>query len=55
MGDEQGRLYRVPVSPDHMAAVVRQGLQRDFTREEWEYYIGKQIPFESYYLKTYQP
>ena len=55
MGDEQGRLYRVPVSPDHMATVVRQGLQRDFTREEWEYYIGKQIPFESYYLKTYQP
>ena len=55
IGDEQGRLYRVPVSPDHMATVVRQGLQRDFTREEWEYYIGKQIPFESYYLKTYQP
>lgn len=55
MGDEQGRLYRIPVSPDHMATVVRQGLRRDFTQEEWEYYVGKQIPFESYYLKTYQP
>lgn len=33
-------------SPDHMAAAIRQELQRDFTREEWDYYIGNQIPFD---------
>lgn len=55
MGDEKGILQKIPISPDHMAAAIRQELQRDFTREEWDYYIGNQIPFESYSLKTSFP
>lgn len=48
MGDEQGGLYRIPVSPGHMADAIRNQLSRDLTREEWSYYIGSQIPYESY-------
>lgn len=55
MGDEKGILQKIPVSPDHMAYAIRQELQRNFTREEWNYYIGSQIPFESYSLKTSFP
>lgn len=55
MGDEQGRLCRIPISPEHMAAIIRAGLKRNFTREEWEYYIGRKVPFEFNSLKTQQP
>lgn len=49
MGDEQGGLYQFPFSPAYMADVILGRLVRNFTREEWEYYIGVRIPFESYY------
>lgn len=48
VGDEQGVLYRIPISPDHMADAICNQLPRDLTREEWDFYIGSQIPYESY-------
>lgn len=47
-GDENGNLYQLAVSPDSMAVYIRKNLPRNFTREEWTYYIGDRIPFETY-------
>lgn len=52
-GDEGGTLYRLSVSPDSMAACIKRNLLRDFTPEEWAYYIGNQIPFEHYTSKEH--
>lgn len=51
-GDGNGNLYRLSVSPEEMTAAVRQQLTRDFTQEEWLYYIGEGIPYETYTTKT---
>lgn len=48
VGDADGRLYRLSVSPDNMAAGIRKSLDRELTRQEWDYYIGKGIPYETY-------
>lgn len=50
-GDENGNLYRMCVSPDRMAANIKKNLPRNFTREEWAYYMGNQLPFEVYTSK----
>lgn len=47
-GDGNGTLYRLSVSPEEMAATVRKQLTRNFTPEEWQYYIGSGIPYETY-------
>lgn len=47
-GDEKGNLSLVSISPDYMAAQIRQHLSRDFTREEWDYYIGELNQYETY-------
>lgn len=51
-GDGNGTLYRLSVSPDEMAATVRKHLTRNFTPEEWQYYIGNGIPYETYITPT---
>lgn len=55
IGDEQGGFYCIPFSPTYMANTILEKLTRDFTLEEWEYYIGSQIPFQSYRSKLLQP
>lgn len=47
-GDGNGVFYQMSVSPDSMAARIRYKLPRNFTPEEWTYYMGSQIPFETY-------
>ena len=44
LGDETGAISSIKYSPDDMAGLVRYGLKRDFTDDEWNYYIGKNIP-----------
>lgn len=46
-GDENATLSRIVISPDIMAQQIRNGLKRDFTEDEWNYYIGENIPYES--------
>lgn len=46
VGDASGALMRIHLSPDQMARKIRESLQRDFTQEEWEYYMNAGIPFE---------
>ena len=47
-GDEKGNLSSVSISPDYMASEIRSRLTRDFTREEWDYYIGEVSAYETY-------
>lgn len=47
-GDADGNLYRMSVLPDSMATRIRHKLSRNFTPEEWTYYIGNRIPYETY-------
>ncbi len=43
-GDVKEVLFSVPV----MVSDTYKQLKRDFTTEEWNYYIGKKIPYESF-------
>lgn len=52
-GDENGVFYQLSVSPDSMAAHIKKNLSRNFTREEWTYYIGNRIPYEIYTSKEH--
>ena len=47
-GDESGSLSRIVISPFDMANKIKDNLKRDFTQDEWHYYVGSTIPFESY-------
>ena len=47
-GDQNGALTRTIISASMMAAKVRSSLSREFTRDEWNYYIGAGIPYETY-------
>ncbi len=43
-GDESGAVSRIMISPDEMAALIQNKLKRDFTDEEWLYYVGRNVP-----------
>ena len=32
------------ISPNEMAALIQRQLKRDFTDEEWAYYVGRNVP-----------
>lgn len=46
VGDESGTLSRIVISPSQMASKIRETLSRNFTLEEWNTYIGVNVPFE---------
>lgn len=43
VGDESGVVSRVLTSPNEMAQRVQNRLKRDFTDDEWNYYIGSNV------------
>lgn len=43
-GDETGAVSRIMISPNEMAALIQRQLKRDFTDEEWAYYVGRNVP-----------
>lgn len=47
-GDSDGYLYRLSISPDDMAETIRKRLSRNFTPQEWRYYIGDGVPYETF-------
>lgn len=47
-GDQKGNLSSISISPEHMATEIKKHLTRDFTQEEWEYYIGELSEYETY-------
>ena len=44
IGDESGAISHIMISPDRMAERIQKGLKRDFTDDEWNYYIGNNLP-----------
>ena len=51
MGDEKGNVSRVVVDPQRMADQIYQSLERNFTPEEWNLYIGEVSAYETYVSK----
>lgn len=48
IGDQNGNLSEALISVPIMVETVKKKLKRDFTESEWNYYIGPNIPFESF-------
>ena len=48
IGDYQGNVIETILSVPMMVDIIRGKLKRDFTQDEWNYYIGKNIPYESF-------
>lgn len=48
VGDQNGNLSTMLLSIPVMAERVKNQLKNDFTPNEWDYYIGKNVPFESF-------
>jgi WD40 repeat protein len=48
MGDAKGSLTAVNISVPLMVENVKKKLKRDLTTEEWNYFIGQSIPYESF-------
>jgi len=48
IGDAQGNITEALMSVPMMVDIIRGKLKRDFTKDEWNYYIGSKVPFESF-------
>lgn len=44
VGDESGSVSRLVTSPVDMVTKIRSRLKRDFTDDEWDYYVGAGVP-----------
>lgn len=49
VGDQRGNLSEVLVSIPMMVETVKKKLKRDFTQNEWNYYMGQTVPYESFF------
>ena len=52
MGDAKGGLTAVNISVPIMVEQVKKKLKRDLTTEEWNYYIGQSVPYESFLVNS---
>lgn len=48
MGDVKGNLTAVNISVPQMVDVIRKKIKRNLTTEEWNYYIGQDVPYETF-------
>jgi WD40 repeat protein len=48
LGDQKGNLSQVLISVPIMVDRIKHKLKRNFTQDEWNYYIGEKIPYESF-------
>ena len=44
VGEKSGTISRLMISPEQMAKVIQRNLKRDFTDDEWSYYVGANVP-----------
>lgn len=54
-GDQGGNLTRALISVQTMQQQLKAKLKRDLTREEWNYYIGRNVPYETFIRKEAKP
>lgn len=45
--DQKGNLTEAYIAVPMMVAKLKNQLKRNFTRDEWDYYVGKNIPYEN--------
>ena len=45
VGEHNGTVTRCLISLPKIAQRLRQNVKRNFTQEEWNYYVGKGIPY----------
>ena len=48
LGDVKGNLTAVNISVPQMVDVIRKKIKRNLTTEEWNYYIGQDVPYETF-------
>ena len=48
LGDQKGNLSEVLISVPMMVERIKHKLKRNFTKDEWNYYFGENIPYESF-------
>jgi WD40 repeat protein len=48
LGDQKGSLSQVLISVPMMVERIKHKLKRNFTQDEWNYFIGEKIPYESF-------
>lgn len=51
MCDAKGNLTSVNISIDKMVDTMKKKLKRNLTTEEWNYYIGPNVPYEAFVVK----
>jgi hypothetical protein len=45
---ENGQIQSIMVDPNQMAKMIHDNLKRDFTTDEWEFYVGAIAPYEQF-------
>lgn len=48
LGDYTGHIIKAPISVSEMVSRVKSNIQRDMTLEEWNYYVGRDVPYETF-------
>ena len=48
VGDAKGNLSVINISVPVMVDNIKKKLKRNLTREEWNYYIGQDVPYETF-------
>lgn len=46
-GDQKGNITEACISVPVLVNRLKNNIKRDFTREEWNYYVGRRIPYET--------
>lgn len=54
-GDQKGTLTESVISVPMMRKMLKDKVKRNLTREEWDYYIGRNIPYEAFIGKEARP
>lgn len=54
-GDQKGTLTQSLISVPRMRTMLKDKIKRNLTREEWDYYIGRNIPYEAFIGKEVRP
>jgi WD40 repeat protein len=53
-GEYNGNITEYLISMSKIAQRLRQNVKRNFTREEWDYYVGKGIPYREVKVNSEQ-
>ena len=54
-GDQYGNLTKTMIDITQMAQEVKAGINRNLTSNEWDYYVGHDIPYEQFIRKEVHP